>query len=183
MRTELQAPVEGLGGAACARVTLPLRWQHMTNLQSSGFGLAGCRPGSIVDPFGGCGATGSGLRRAGRQVIRVDQRLAAPSRHRGGTPVERATRPPRHLQHHPGGAQHGQVLAPLRGAKVLDRPAVLAVVGWKFNAMAHRRAKTGRDLARDMDQIVREQSAAVRMTVLRCVCFRESALPSAARCL
>ncbi|MEU8392232.1 hypothetical protein [Micromonospora sp. NPDC048843] len=59
-------------------------------------------------------------------------------------------------------AEHDRVLAPLLGAKVLDRSAVLTVIGWKFNAMAHRWANAGRGLARETDQTIRDVTAAAR---------------------
>lgn len=54
------------------------------------------------------------------------------------------------------------VLEAMHGAPSLDKDAVLALVEWKFNAMAHRRANARRRVAQERDQAVIDVTAAAR---------------------
>ena len=61
------------------------------------------------------------------------------------------------------------VLKPLQGARALDRPAVLTLIEWKFNAMPHRRANAKRGISKERDQVL------VDVTKGACNCIDDGA--------
>lgn len=61
------------------------------------------------------------------------------------------------------------MLKPFHGARTLDRPAIFALIEWKFNSMPHRLANAKRGISKEREQVF------IDVTKAACSCIDDGA--------